>query len=241
MREKRVILRLGEEVSSVEAFEEQGIRRVRTCLASGKQIVTDKVLSSTGRNGATGALDLPAAGLSADSRGRIAIKDFYQTEIPHIYATGDIIGFPSLASTSAEQGRIAVCHSFGVPVKNSPELFPYGIYTIPEISFVGQTEDELTEKGIPYEIGKAQYRESARGQIMGAQIGVLKLVFHRDTRELLGVHILGDGAVELVHIGQAVLALKGTIDYFVNTVFNYPTLAECYKNAAFDGINRLND
>ncbi|MGO9606025.1 MAG: Si-specific NAD(P)(+) transhydrogenase [Candidatus Binataceae bacterium] len=241
MRERRVILRLGEEVSSVEPFEEQGIRRVRTCLASGKQIITDKVLSSTGRNGATGALDLPAAGLSADSRGRIAIKDFYQTEVPHIYAAGDIIGFPSLASTSAEQGRIAVCHSFGVPVKNSPELFPYGIYTIPEISFVGQTEDELTEKGIPYEIGKAQYRESARGQIMGAQIGVLKLVFHRDTRELLGVHILGDGAVELVHIGQAVLALKGTIDYFVNTVFNYPTLAECYKNAAFDGINRLND
>ncbi|HTR62705.1 MAG TPA: Si-specific NAD(P)(+) transhydrogenase [Candidatus Binataceae bacterium] len=241
MRERRMVLRLGEEVSSVEPFEENGIKRVRTCLASGKQLVTDKVLTSTGRNGATARLNLAGAGLSADSRGRIKTRPFYQTEVDHIYAAGDVVGFPSLASTSKEQGRIATCHAFGVPATYAPELFPYGIYTIPEISFVGQTEEQLTEKGIPYEIGKAQYKEVARGKIIGDQIGMLKLVFHRETHELLGVHILGDAAVELVHIGQAVLSLKGKIDYFIDTVFNYPTLAECYKNAALDGINRIND
>jgi NAD(P) transhydrogenase len=241
MRENRMTLRLGEEVSSVEPFEENGIRRIRTCLASGKQIVTDKVLSSTGRNGATASLNLAAAGLGVDPKGRITTKQFYQTDVDHIYAAGDVIGFPSLASTSKEQGRIAVCHAFGLPVSDSHDLFPYGIYTIPEISFVGRNEEELTEKGIPYEIGKAQYKEVARGKIIGDEIGIMKLIFHRETRELLGVHILGEGAVELIHIGQAVLSLKGTIDYFVNTVFNYPTLAECYKNAAFDGINRMND
>ena len=150
-----------------------------------------------------------------------------------------MIGFPSLASTSEAQGRIAVCRAFKVPALHSPELFPYGIYTIPEISFVGATEEDLTSKGVPYEIGKAAYREVARGKIIGDCSGILKLVFHRDTRELLGVHIVGDGAVELIHVGQAILSMKGTIDYFVNTVFNYPTLAECYKNAALDGINRL--
>lgn len=241
MREHRMVLRLGEEVSSVEPFEENGIRRVRTCLASGKQIVTDKVLTSTGRNSATANLNLPAAGLSVDSRGRLKTREYYQTDVDNIYAAGDVIGFPSLASTSKEQGRIAACHAFGVPATYAPELFPYGIYTIPEISFVGRTEEELTEKGISYEIGKAKYKEVARGKIIGDEIGVLKLIFHRETHELLGVHIIGDGATELVHIGQAVLSLKGTIDYFVNTVFNYPTLAECYKNAALDGINRIND
>ncbi len=241
MRERRMVLRLGEEVASVEPFTEDGIRRVRTTLVSGKQIVTDKVLTSTGRNGATASLNLPAAGLSADSRGRIKTGECYRAEVDNVYAAGDVIGFPNLASTSKEQGRIAVCHAFGVPVTHAPELFPYGIYTIPEISFVGRNEEELTEKGIPYEIGKAQYKEVARGKIIGDEIGFLKLIFHRETHELLGVHILGEGAVELVHIGQAVLSLKGTIDYFVNTVFNYPTLAECYKNAALDGINRIND
>jgi len=239
LRERRVTLRLGEEVSSIEVFEENGIKRVRTCLASGKQIVTDKALSSMGRNGATSVLNLPAAGLSADARGRLKTNASYQTEVENIYAVGDVIGFPSLASTSKEQGRIAVCRAFNVPALHSPELFPYGIYTIPEISFVGATEEALTSKGVPYEIGKAAYREVARGQIIGDSSGILKLVFHRDTHELLGVHIVGDGAVELVHIGQAILSMKGTIDYFVNTVFNYPTLAECYKNAALDGINRL--
>ena len=232
MRQRRMVLRLGEEVSAVEPFEEHGIRRVRTSLASGKQIVTDKVLTSTGRNGATGDLNVEAAGLAPDARGRLKTREYYQTEVDHIYAAGDIIGFPSLASTSKEQGRIAACHAFNVPATYSPELFPYGIYTIPEISFVGRTEEELTEKGIPYEIGKAQYKEVARGKILGDETGILKLIFHRDTREMLGVHIIGEGAVELVHIGQAVISLKGTIDYFINTVFNYPTLAECYKNAA---------
>jgi NAD(P) transhydrogenase len=239
LRERRVTLRLGEKVSSIEVFEENSIKRVRTCLASGKQIVTDKALSSMGRNGATSELNLAAAGLSSDERGRLKTNGNYQTEVENVYAVGDVIGFPSLASTSKEQGRIAVCRAFNVPALHSPELFPYGIYTIPEISFVGATEEALTSKGVPYEIGKAAYREVARGQIIGDSSGILKLVFHRDTHELLGVHIVGDGAVELVHIGQAVLSMKGTIDYFVNTVFNYPTLAECYKNAALDGINRL--
>jgi NAD(P) transhydrogenase len=159
--------------------------------------------------------------------------------VPNVYAVGDLIGFPSLASTSMEQGRLAVCHAFNVEAKSVPALFPYGIYTIPEISMVGRTEEQLTQEGIPYEIGKAQYREIARGQIMGDRTGLLKLIFHRDTRQLLGVHILGEGASELVHIGQAVLAFGGRVDYFIDTVFNYPTLAECYKTAAFDGINRI--
>jgi NAD(P) transhydrogenase len=192
-----------------------------------------------GRNGATANLNLAAAGLTADQRGRIEVNGAYETSEEHIYAAGDVIGFPSLASTSREQGRIAVCNAFGQTASHTPALFPYGIYTIPEISFVGQTEEQLTKAGVPYEIGKAQYRECARGQIIGDTTGVLKLVFHRDTRELLGVHIIGDGAGELVHVGQAVMGLKGTIDYFINTVFNYPTLAECYKNAALDGINRM--
>ncbi|HVN89155.1 MAG TPA: Si-specific NAD(P)(+) transhydrogenase [Candidatus Binataceae bacterium] len=240
LRERRVTLRLGEEVSSIEVFSEGGVERVRTRLASGKQIITDKALLSMGRNGATSELNLTATGLTADSRGRLKTNDLYQTEVDHIYAVGDVIGFPSLASTSREQGRTAVCHAFGVPVSHAPDLFPYGIYTIPEISFVGATEETLTDQSVPYEIGKAVYREVPRGQIIGDVSGMLKLLFHRETRELLGVHIVGDGAIELVHIGQAVLSLKGTVDYFINTVFNYPTLAECYKNAALDGINRLN-
>ena len=172
-------------------------------------------------------------------RGRLRVNTHYQTAVAHVYAVGDVIGFPSLASTSMEQGRLAACHAFGVEALSVPELFPYGIYTIPEISMVGRNEEELTEKGIPYEIGKSNYREIARGQIIGDNLGLLKLIFHLESRELLGVHIIGDGASELVHIGQAVMAFGGKIDYFVNTVFNYPTLAECYKTAAFDGINRL--
>jgi NAD(P) transhydrogenase len=239
LRERRVTLRLGEKVDSIEVFDDNGQNRVKVVLASGKQIVTDKALTSTGRIGATSSLNLEELGIATDNRGRVKVNNFYQTEVPNIYAAGDVIGFPSLASTSMEQGRLAVCHAFSQQCKFAPELFPYGIYTIPEISFVGQNEEELTEKNIPYEIGKAQYREIARGQIVGDSIGRMKLIFHRDSRELLGVHIIGEGAVELVHIGQAVLALGGKIDYFVDTVFNYPTLAECYKNAAFDGINRL--
>ncbi|WP_211214830.1 Si-specific NAD(P)(+) transhydrogenase [Deinococcus aquatilis] len=239
MRQNRMTLRLGEAVKSVEQVTDHLGQRVRVTLASGKEIVSDMVLYSIGRVGATDKLNLDAAGLSADERGRIAVNEHYQTAVPHIYAVGDVIGFPSLASVSMEQGRLATCHAFGVPTQSVPELFPYGIYTIPEISTVGKNEEELTAAGVPYEIGKAQYREIARGQIIGDEQGTLKLIFHLETRELLGVHIIGTGASELIHIGQAVMAFGGTVDYFVNTVFNYPTLAECYKTAAFDGINRL--
>jgi NAD(P) transhydrogenase len=239
MQQSRVTLRLGEEVSSLEPVCDEKGERVKITLASGKQIVTEKALYSIGRTGATEALNLAATGVQTDDRGRLKVNEAYQTSVPHIYAVGDVIGFPSLASTSMEQGRLAACHAFGVHAVSVPELFPYGIYTIPEISTVGRTEEELTGDGVPYEIGKANYREIARGQIIGDTTGLLKLVFNLETRELLGVHIIGEGASELVHIGQAVMAHHGGVDYFVNTVFNYPTLAECYKTAAFDGINRL--
>jgi NAD(P) transhydrogenase len=240
MRDNRITLRLGEEVSGIEmSANDRGSERVKIHLASGKQIVTEKALYAIGRTGAIAALNMPAAGIVLDERGRLRVNEHYQTNVTTIYAVGDVIGFPSLASTSMEQGRLASCHAFGIEAKSIPELFPYGIYTIPEISIVGKTEEELTEKGIPYEVGKAHYREIARGQIIGDENGLLKLIFHLETRELLGVHIIGTGASELIHIGQAVLAFGGTIDYFVKTVFNYPTLAECYKTAAFDGLNRL--
>ena len=239
MRQKRVTFRLDEEVTWVETFEDDRGEHVRIRLISGKQIVTDSALYSVGRTGATRSLKLDAVGLKADGRGRLKVNDHYQTTAPNIYAAGDVIGFPSLASTSGEQGRIASCHAFGMPASSVPELFPYGIYTIPEISMVGRTEEEMTEDVVPYEAGRAQYREIARGQIIGDDSGLLKLLFHARTRKLLGVHIIGEGASELVHIGQAVLAHEGTVDYFVDTVFNYPTLAECYKTAALDGINRL--
>jgi NAD(P) transhydrogenase len=239
LRENRVTLRLGEDVAAVEPFEDENGARVRIKLASGKQIVTEKALYSIGRTGNTSTLNLEAAGLSADNRGRLKVNAHYQTEVPNIYAVGDVIGFPSLASTSMEQGRIAACHAFGAKAQSFPDLFPYGIYAIPEISMCGKTEEELTHDGVPYEIGKARYKEIARGQIIGDITGLLKLIFHAETRQLLGIHIIGEGASELVHIGQAVMFFGGTIDYFINTVFNYPTLAECYKVAAFDGINRL--
>jgi NAD(P) transhydrogenase len=239
MRENRVTLRLGETVSNIEPIDDEHGPRVRLTLTSGKQIITEKALHSIGRSGATDTLNLPAAGLASDNRGRLKVNDDYQTSVPHIYAAGDVIGFPSLASTSMEQGRLATCHAFGIEAHSVPELFPYGIYTIPEISMVGRTEEELTELGVPYEVGKANYREIARGQIIGDSTGLLKLLFHAEKRTLLGVHIIGEGASELIHIGQAVLAFGGRIDYFVQTVFNYPTLAECYKTAAFDGVNRL--
>jgi NAD(P) transhydrogenase len=239
MRQSRMTLRLGEEVSGLEFMEDPTGKRVRIKLASGKQIITDKALYSIGRTGATEGLNLPAAGIATDERGRIKVDTQFRTSVPHIFAVGDVIGFPSLASTSMEQGRLATCHAFGVACTSVPGLFPYGIYTIPEISTVGRTEQELTEEGVPYEVGKAAYREIARGQIIGDQSGLLKLLFHMETRKLLGVHIIGEGASELIHIGQAVLSFGGTVDYFVNTVFNYPTLAECYKTAAFDGLNRL--
>jgi NAD(P) transhydrogenase len=237
--QQRAIMRLGEEVDSIEPIADENGDRVKIHLASGKQIITEMALYSIGRTGATQSLDIEAAGLQTNGRGLLKVNECYQTNIPNVYAVGDVIGFPSLASTSMEQGRLAACHAFGVSTQSSPELFPYGIYTIPEISTVGRNEEELTEQGVPYEVGKAQYREIARGQIIGDQTGLLKLIFHLDTHELLGVHIIGEGASELVHIGQAVMAFKGKVEFFINNVFNYPTLAECYKTAAFDGINRL--
>jgi len=236
MRDIGVRLRLGEAVERVEVSPEG---RAVAHLKSKKLIVSDTLLYAVGRQGNTESLNLAAAGLKTDERGRLSVNEHFQTAVPHIYAAGDVIGFPSLASVAMEQGRLASCHAFGVPSTAVPELFPYGIYTIPEISYVGQTEEQLTEAGIPYEVGIARYREIARGQIIGDQTGMLKLLFHRETRKLLGVHIIGEGAAELVHIGQVVLTYGGTIEYFINNVFNYPTLAECYKVAAFAGVNKL--
>ncbi len=235
MRERGITLRLGEEVSSVEDTS----RGKTVVFKSGKRIATDLLLVSSGRQGATGSLNLAAAGLEADARGRIAVDEHYRTKVPHIYAAGDVIGAPQLASTSAEQGRLAACHAFGVPATNVPELFPYGIYAIPEIGWVGQTEAELTRAGVPFETGVARYKEIARGQILGDETGLLKLIFHLDTQKILGVWVLGTQATEVVHIGQAVMSLGGTLDYFLSSVFNYPTLAECYKVAALNGYNKL--
>jgi NAD(P) transhydrogenase len=197
------------------------------------------VLFSAGRVAATERLNLPAAGLQADARGRIAVDAQFRTSTPHIFAAGDVIGYPSLAATSAEQGRLAACAAFGVDAGPLADHFPIGIYAIPEISMVGATEHELTRDKVPYETGIARYREIARGQILGDQSGMFKMLFHREHRRLLGIHCIGTGATELVHVGQAVLALGAGLDYFLKTVFNYPTLAECYKVAALDASNKL--
>ena len=235
MRSMGCIFRLGEEVERVETVNGQAV----AALKSGKRIVSELLLYSIGREGATARLNLGSAGLGADKRGRITVDDHYQTAQPHIYAVGDIVGFPSLASTSMEQGRAAACHAFGIEYRSSPDHFPYGIYSVPEMSMVGGNEQELTEAGVPYEVGLARYREIARGTILGDDTGMLKLLFHRETGALLGTHIIGAEAAELIHIGQAVLSFGGTLDYFVDTVFNYPTLAECYKVAALDCYNKI--
>jgi len=224
-RELGVTLRLGEEVAGVQAAENQAI----VTMKSGKRMATDLVLVSAGRTGATQDLGLEHTGLVADDRGRLKVNARYQTAVPHIYAAGDCIGFPALASTSAEQGRLAALNAFG----------GIGIYAIPEISWVGRNERDLTSAGVPFETGIAHYREIARGHILGDDQGMLKLIFHLDTRKILGVWVMGTQATELVHIGQAVMALEGTLEFFVRTVFNYPTLAECYKVAALDGFNKM--
>ena len=231
-----VTLRLGEEVAQLEPSPNGGAAVV---MKSGKRMATEMVLVSAGRVGNTAELALARAGLAADERGRLRVNQHYQTAVPHIYAAGDVIGFPSLASTSSEQGRLAACHMFGIEARSVPALFPYGIFAIPEIAWVGMHEAELTAKGVPFETGVARYAEIARGQILGDHDGMLKLIFHLDTRHILGVWTLGTQATELVHIGQAVMALSGTLDYFIDSVFNYPTLAECYKVAALDGYNKL--
>jgi len=236
LRDLAVTFRFRETVASVERHGDGTL----THLASGKKIPADTVLYSAGRQGVTEELDLDKAGLSADKRGRIVVNADYQTEVPHIYAVGDVIGFPALAATSMEQGRRATHHAFDEPVVGSlTTLQPIGIYTIPEISYVGQTEEQLTESSIPFEVGVSRYRELARGAILGDSYGMLKLLVHAEDRTLLGVHVFGTGATELVHIGQTVMGCGGTVDYLVDAVFNYPTLAESYKVAALDAMNKM--
>ena len=227
--------RLGEEVTQIEKLNEN---TVFVELKSGKRLIAATALFSAGRVGDSDRLNLAAAGLAPDGRGRIKCDENYQTEVPHIYGVGDIVGFPSLASTSMEQGRRAACHAFGQTYEAFRHM-PYGLFTIPEISMVGKSEQELTADCVPYEVGLARFSEIARGQIIGDETGLLKLLFHRETLELLGVHCIGDSATEIVHIGQTVMGLGGTLEYFRDAVFNYPTMAECYKVAALDGLNKL--
>ncbi|MEU4096665.1 Si-specific NAD(P)(+) transhydrogenase [Streptomyces sp. NPDC026673] len=235
LRDLAVTFRFGETVAAVERHPTGAL----TVLQSGKKIPADAVMYSAGRQGLTDDLDLGKAGLSADKRGRISVDEHYRTSVPHIYAVGDVIGFPALAATSMEQGRLAAYHACGEPVNAMHGLQPIGIYTIPEISFVGRTEDQLTDDNVPFEVGISRYRELARGQIIGDSHGMLKLLVSTEDRTLLGVHCFGTGATELLHIGQAVMGCGGTVDYLVDAVFNYPTLAESYKVAALDATNKL--
>lgn len=249
MRNSGMTLRLGEKVSAIREVEhERGTAGgedgkdllVQAELESGKKLHAETLLYAVGRQGVCGALGLDNVGITFDDRERLHVNDHYQTNIEHVYAAGDVIGFPALASTSMEQGRRAICHAFGQDVGNyNTELFPYGIYAVPEISMVGKTEEQLTEEGIPYEAGIARYKEIARGKILGDDQGMLKMLIHQDTHKILGVHIMGTNATELVHIGQAVMALNGDAEFFINNVFNFPTLAECYKVAAYNGLNKL--
>lgn len=237
LRNRGVSLRLGASVERVD-FTPNG--DPIAVLSDGRQIKSDMLLYAAGRVGATAELGLENCGLEVDARGRLKVDpNTCQSDVPHIYAAGDVIGFPSLASTSMEQGRIAACHAFGAPQPPAPEFFPYGIYAVPEISTVGLSEEQVREQGIPYESGVARFRETSRGHIMGLQSGMMKMIFSLEDRRLLGVHILGEGATELVHIGQAVLNLGGGLDYFIENTFNYPTLAEAYKIAALDAFNRM--
>ena len=236
LRDRHMTVRLGEEVTSIEKNKAGG---VTVKLKSGKQVRADMALFAAGRQGCTKDLLLENAGLEADERGRLSVNEHYQTAVDHIYAAGDVIGFPSLASTSMEQGRHAAAHAFGALAVSDVEFFPIGIYSVPEMSMVGISEQEAKRQNIPYEMGIARLRETARGQILGLREGILKMLFSLEDRRLLGVHIVGEGATELIHIGQAVLSLNGTLDHFITTVFNYPTLAEAYKIAALNAYNRF--
>ena len=235
LRDLAVTFRFGETVAAVERHARGAV----AVLESGKRIPAEVVMYSAGRQGQTEGLRLENAGLAADARGRIAVDEYFRTQVPNVYAVGDVIGFPALAATSMEQGRLAAHHACGEPVNAISALQPIGIYTIPEISFIGRTEDELTNERIPFEVGISRYRELARGQIIGDSYGVLKLLVSPEDRSLLGVHVFGTGATELVHIGQAVMGCGGTVDYLVHAVFNYPTLAESYKVAALDAMNKI--
>ncbi|MBD9559281.1 Si-specific NAD(P)(+) transhydrogenase [Ensifer sp. ENS03] len=239
LRDRNMKLHLGQKADTVERLDDG---KVLLTLDNGRKITTDMVLFAAGRMGATDTLNLPAAGLEADNRGRLKVNpETFQTSLPNIYAAGDVVGFPSLASTSMEQGRIAARVAIGAIAMEPQKYFPYGIYAVPEISTCGLSEEEVKERGIPYECGIARFRETSRGHIMGLDSGLLKMIFSLKTRRLLGVHIIGEGATELVHIGQAVLNLKGTVEYFVENTFNYPTLAEAYKIAGLDAWNRMGE
>ncbi len=236
LRELAVTFRFSESVREVQKHPAGTL----TILDSGKKIPADTVLYSAGRQGVTEELNIAAAGVAASNRGRVEVNEHFQTEVEHIYAVGDVIGFPALAATAMEQGRRATYHAFGEPVGNKlGDLQPIGIYTIPEISFVGRTEEELTRENVPFEVGISRYRELARGAILGDSYGMLKILVHGESRELLGVHVFGTNATELVHIGQTVMGCGGTVDYLVDAVFNYPTLAESYKVAALDAVNKM--
>ena len=235
-RDRHQIL-LGDAVLAIERVPGGPLRLQ---LKSGKRLEVDKVLYSAGRGGNTRGLGLERAGVTLDAKGRILVNEHFQTAAAHVYAAGDVVGNPALASVSMEQGRVAMCHAFGIPYKTrvSP-LTPFGVYTIPEISMVGATEDDLKKSGVAYEVGRAGYADNARGQIIGERDGAMKLLFAVDSKKLLGVHIIGDRATELVHIGQMVMEHDGSIDVFIDSVFNFPTLAEIYKYAAYDGLGRL--
>jgi NAD(P) transhydrogenase len=235
LRDLAVTFRFGEEVTAVDV----GAAGTVTTLASGKQIPAETVMYSAGREGQTEHLGLENAGLETDHRGRIFVDDHFQTKVDHIYAVGDVIGFPALAATSMDQGRLAAYHAFGEQCDGMTALQPIGIYSIPEVSYVGATEVELTKDSIPYEVGVSRYRELARGQIAGDSYGMLKLLVSTHDRTLLGVHIFGTSATEMVHIGQAVMGCGGTVDYLVDAVFNYPTFSEAYKVAALDVTNKM--
>ncbi len=239
LRQNGVTLRLNENVNDIEYVRDHRGDRARTLLESGKQIVSDAVMYCVGRTGNTATLNLQAAGIEADARGRIGVDDNYQTGVEGIYAVGGVIGFPDLTSTSRMQGRLAACHAFGEPIQRFPSLLPYTVRTIPEVAMVGKTESELTDAGLSYEVGKANYQETMSSVMQGDNAGLLKLLFDTESRQLLGVHILGEDASELIHIGQAVMAHGGTVDYFTEAVISYPSLAECYATAALNGINRL--
>ncbi|MEI4197426.1 Si-specific NAD(P)(+) transhydrogenase [Roseovarius sp. E0-M6] len=236
IRENGVDLRLG---SPIEKIEDAG-EHVEVTMGNGRHVRSEMLLFAAGRMGATSRLDLDKAGLETDHRGRLDVdRKTYQTSVKHIYATGDVIGHPSLASTAIQQGRVAACHALDTPTLPESPWFPYGIYSVPEISTCGMSEEEMQERGIPYEVGVARFRETSRGHIMGLEHGMLKMLFSLKTRRVLGVQIVGEGATELIHIAQAVLNLKGTVDYFVQNTFNYPTLAEAYKIAGLDAFNRM--
>ncbi len=241
MRNNGITLRMGEKVEGIETLngDEADGSQVQATLESGKRLRAQTLLYSVGRQGVCGELALENVGVEYDDRGRLHVNENYQTSAEHVYAAGDVIGFPSLASTSMEQGRRAMCHAFGVNIEGFNQLFPFGIYSVPEISMVGKTEEQLTEEAIPYEAGIAHYKEIARGRLLGDDTGMLKLLIHQDTKKILGVHAIGTGATELIHIGQTVMALDGTAEFFVDTVFNFPTLTEAYKVAAYNGLNKL--